>query len=75
MVLDGAVIPVKPVSHNYYRDETMPTIPILNKCGNLLTCYSNCACSGAGLVKDFAKSKLNEACRQIYGKGYRSFPH
>ena len=57
MVLDGAVIPVKPVGRNYYLDETMPAIPILNKCGNLLTCSSNCACSGAGLVRDFAKSR------------------
>ena len=57
MVLDGAVIPVKPVGLNYYLDETMPAIPIFNKCGNLLTCYSNCASSGAGLVRDFAKSR------------------
>ena len=27
---DGAVIPVKPVGLNYYLDETMLAIPILN---------------------------------------------
>ena len=57
LVLAGAVIPVKPVGRHYYLDETMPAIPILNKCGNLLTCPSNYACSGVGLVEDFVKSR------------------
>ena len=57
LVLAGEVIPVKPVGRHYYLDETMPAIPILNKCGNLLTCPSNYACSGAGHVRDFSKSR------------------